>query len=79
MANFNPFGFLQEVRNEGSKVTWPSRQTTVRYSALVVALCVVNVASWRLNEEARGGVAAASSDWAWCRDARLLCVMASPQ
>jgi preprotein translocase subunit SecE len=34
----NPFTFLQEVRAEGSKVTWPSRRETLITSALVIAM-----------------------------------------
>ncbi len=26
MSKFNPFGFVQEVRQEVSKVTWPTRK-----------------------------------------------------
>jgi preprotein translocase subunit SecE len=28
MARFSPFKFLQEVRAEGDKVTWPTRRET---------------------------------------------------
>jgi preprotein translocase subunit SecE len=28
MAKFSPFKFLQEVRAEGDKVTWPTRRET---------------------------------------------------
>lgn len=28
MAKFSPFKFLQEVRAEGDKVTWPNRRET---------------------------------------------------
>lgn len=36
----NPFQFLQDVRNEASKVTWPSRRETLITSALVLAMVV---------------------------------------
>ena len=36
----NPFQFLQDVRNEGSKVTWPSRRETLITSALVLAMVI---------------------------------------
>jgi preprotein translocase subunit SecE len=42
MANFNPFGFLQEVRNEGSKVTWPSRRETLITTGLVLLMVVLS-------------------------------------
>jgi preprotein translocase subunit SecE len=34
----NPFQFLQEVRAEGSKVTWPSRRETLITTGLVLAM-----------------------------------------
>jgi preprotein translocase subunit SecE len=37
----NPFEFLQDVRNEGSKVTWPSRRETLVTTGLVLAMVVV--------------------------------------
>jgi preprotein translocase subunit SecE len=36
----NPFEFLQEVRNEASKVTWPSRRETLITTGLVLAMVV---------------------------------------
>ena len=33
----NPFTFLQQVRTETSKVTWPSRRETVISTIMVVA------------------------------------------
>ncbi len=33
--------YLKESREELRKVTWPSRKDTVRYSVIVVSLCVV--------------------------------------
>ena len=37
----NPFQFLQEVRAEGSKVTWPSRRETLVTTGLVLAMVFV--------------------------------------
>ena len=37
----NPFVFLQDVRNEASKVTWPNRRETVITTVLVVLMCVL--------------------------------------
>lgn len=34
----NPFTFLQQVRAEGSKVTWPSRRETLISSLMVIAM-----------------------------------------
>ena len=42
MAKSNPFQFLQEVRSEGSKVTWPSRRETLITTGLVLAMVVLS-------------------------------------
>jgi preprotein translocase subunit SecE len=36
----NPFQFLQEVRQEAGKVTWPNRRETLITTILVVVMCV---------------------------------------
>lgn len=36
----NPFQFLQDVRTEAAKVTWPSRRETLITSALVLAMVI---------------------------------------
>ncbi len=41
MAKPNPVEFLQEVQNEGKKVTWPSRKETMITTAMVFVLVVV--------------------------------------
>jgi preprotein translocase subunit SecE len=38
MAAFNPVKFLQEVRQEVGKVTWPSRQETVISTVMVLVM-----------------------------------------
>jgi preprotein translocase subunit SecE len=35
MAKTNPFEFLQQVRNETSKVTWPTRRETIITTIMV--------------------------------------------
>jgi preprotein translocase subunit SecE len=40
MANISPLEFLQQVRAEGSKVTWPSRRETVVTTLMVAAMAV---------------------------------------
>jgi preprotein translocase subunit SecE len=40
MAKGNPFGFLQEVRSEASKVTWPSRRETLITTGLVLLMII---------------------------------------
>ena len=44
MAKTNPFQFIQEVRTEASKVTWPTRRETAITTVMVfimVALATV--------------------------------------
>ncbi|NKN36721.1 preprotein translocase subunit SecE [Agrobacterium sp. a22-2] len=36
----NPFTFLQQVRSETSKVTWPSRRETMISTAMVLFMVV---------------------------------------
>lgn len=41
MPKLNIFNFFIEVKEELGKVTWPSREQTVRYTILVVLVTVV--------------------------------------
>ena len=41
MARTSPAKFIQEVRQETSKVTWPSRKETVTTTAMVFLMVVV--------------------------------------
>ncbi len=41
MAQTNPFQFLQQVRNEASKVTWPSRRETMTTTVMVFIMAVL--------------------------------------
>ena len=41
MAKFSPFKFLQEVREETEKVTWPSRRETAITTAMVFVMVAV--------------------------------------
>lgn len=43
MAKFNPLAFLQEVRQETAKVTWPTRKEVVITTIMV--LIMVTLAS----------------------------------
>jgi preprotein translocase subunit SecE len=36
----NPFAFLQQVRTETLKVTWPSRRETLISTAMVLAMVI---------------------------------------
>jgi len=41
MPKFSPFKFMQEVRAETSKVTWPSRRETAITTAMVFVMVAV--------------------------------------
>ncbi len=41
MAKTNPFKFIQEVRAETSKVTWPTRRETAITTAMVFVMVVI--------------------------------------
>ena len=55
MARTNPFEFLQQVRTEVAKVTWPTRRETVITTIMVLAMSIAAalfflVADWILSE-----------------------------
>ena len=41
MAKISPFKFLQEVRAEAAKVTWPSRRETAITTAMVFVMVAI--------------------------------------
>lgn len=41
MARTNPFVFLQQVRTEVSKVTWPTRKETVITTIMVLVMVIL--------------------------------------
>ncbi len=41
MAKTNPFEFLQQVRSEAAKVTWPTRKETLITTAMVFVMVVL--------------------------------------
>ena len=41
MAKISPFKFMQEVRAEGQKVTWPTRRETAVTTAMVFVMVAV--------------------------------------
>jgi preprotein translocase subunit SecE len=41
MAKTNPFEFLQQVRNEADKVTWPTRKETMVTTAMVFVMVII--------------------------------------
>jgi preprotein translocase subunit SecE len=54
----NPFQFIQEVRQEASKVTWPSRKEVMITTAMVIVM-VILVALFFLAVDFVFGLAAA--------------------
>ena len=51
----NPFQFLQQVRSEANKVTWPSRRETLITTALVIVMVFIAslfflVVDWTIKE-----------------------------
>ena len=38
---FNPFKFIQEVKQEAFKVTWPTGKETLQGTLMVVAMAIV--------------------------------------
>jgi len=41
MAKFSPFKFMQEVRSEGEKVTWPTRRETAITTVMVFVMVFI--------------------------------------
>lgn len=41
MGNFNPAKFVREVRQEATKVTWPTRKETLVSTGMVLVLATV--------------------------------------
>jgi preprotein translocase subunit SecE len=59
MAKTNPFTFIQQVRQEAGKVTWPSRKETMISTVMVMVmvtaaaiffLIVDTILSWGVNQ-----------------------------
>ena len=38
---FNPITYIKESRNELSKVTWPTREETIRMTTIVIVILVI--------------------------------------
>ena len=51
MAKINPFKFLQEVRTEAQKVTWPTRRETAITTAMVFVMVVVTAVFFLLADQ----------------------------
>ena len=52
MAKFSPFKFLQEVRAETDKVTWPTRRETAITTAMVFVMVTVSAIFFFLADQA---------------------------
>ncbi len=59
MARTSPFKFMQEVRAEGEKVTWPTRkETTVTTAMVFVMVVLASIFFLVVDQVIRFGVAA---------------------
>jgi preprotein translocase subunit SecE len=54
MAKTNPFDFIQQVRSEAAKVTWPTRKETMITTAMVFVMVVVASAFFLIVDQALG-------------------------
>ncbi|MFN3347544.1 preprotein translocase subunit SecE [Pseudorhodoplanes sp.] len=52
MAKFSPFKFLQEVRDETGKVTWPTRRETAITTAMVFVMVTITAIFFLLADQA---------------------------
>ena len=51
MAKFNPFKFMQEVRTEAQKVTWPSRRETAITTAMVFVMVTLTAVFFLVGDQ----------------------------
>lgn len=42
MSNFNPAKYIREVRQEASRVTWPTRKETMISTVMVLVLAFIS-------------------------------------
>ncbi len=54
MAKTNPFSFLQQVRSETAKVTWPSRRETMISTLMVFVMVAFAAAFFFIADQALG-------------------------
>jgi len=52
MAKTNPAQFVREVRQEASKVTWPTRKETGISTAMVFVFCIIAAIFFLLVDQA---------------------------
>ena len=51
MAKISPFKFLQEVRAETEKVTWPSRRETAITTAMVFVMVAITALFFLVSDQ----------------------------
>lgn len=51
MAKSNPFTFIQQVRSEAAKVTWPTRKETAVTTVMVFVMVVLASAFFLLADQ----------------------------
>ncbi|MGD9921893.1 MAG: preprotein translocase subunit SecE [Pseudorhodoplanes sp.] len=51
MAKFSPFKFLQEVRDETDKVTWPTRRETAITTIMVFIMVAISAVFFLLADQ----------------------------
>jgi preprotein translocase subunit SecE len=51
MAKISPFKFLQEVRAETDKVTWPTRRETAITTVMVVVMVAITAVFFLLSDQ----------------------------
>lgn len=54
MAKTNPFDFIQQVRTEAAKVTWPTRKETMVTTAMVFLMVVLASVFFLVVDQALG-------------------------
>ncbi len=52
MAKTNPFDFIQQVRSEAAKVTWPTRKETMITTAMVFVMVLISSIFFLLADQA---------------------------
>jgi preprotein translocase subunit SecE len=56
MAKTNPFEFIQQVRQETAKVTWPSRRETIITTVMVLIMVTLASLFFFIADQVLGGV-----------------------
>ena len=54
MARYNPLQFIQEVRQETSKVTWPTRKETWITTVAVLVMVALSAVFFMVADQALG-------------------------